>query len=38
MREIVFDGKLVAPRRLVPMLQILARQRSGKITTPDEDE
>jgi hypothetical protein len=36
-REIVFDGKLVAPRGLVPMLQILARQRNGKITTPDED-
>src|SRR5207342_3636002 len=37
-KDIVFYGKLVAPRRLVPMLQILARQRSGKITTPDEDE
>jgi hypothetical protein len=34
--EIVFDGKLIAPPTLVPMLQILARQRSGKIVTSDE--
>jgi len=38
LKEIIFDGKLIAPRALVPMLQILARQRSGKIVSADEDE
>jgi len=40
-REIMFDGKLVAPRRLVPLLQVLAVVRDGKITAienEDEDE
>jgi hypothetical protein len=36
--EIVFDGKLIAPRKLVPMLQILATQRGGRITTSDADD
>jgi hypothetical protein len=37
-REIVLDGKIVAPRRLVPMLQVLAVHRDGKISsTEDED-
>jgi hypothetical protein len=34
-REIVFDGKLIAPRRLVPMLQVLATQRDGRIIASD---
>jgi hypothetical protein len=32
---IVFDGKIVAPRRLVPMLQVLAIVRDGRITASD---
>jgi hypothetical protein len=32
---IVFDGKLLAPRRLVPMLQVLAVARDGKILASD---
>lgn len=37
-KEIMFDGKLIASPKLVPMLQVLARQRSGKIQTSDEAE
>jgi hypothetical protein len=37
-REIIFDGKIVAPRRLVPMLQLLAIVRDGKITTTEDDD
>ena len=37
-REIVFDGKLIAPRRLVPMLQLLATQRDGRIISADDPE
>jgi hypothetical protein len=37
--EIVLDGKIVAARRLVPMLQLLAVVRDGKITAfEDEDD
>jgi hypothetical protein len=32
---IAFDGKLIAPRRLVPMLQLLAVARDGKILAND---
>ncbi|MBV9172470.1 MAG: hypothetical protein JOZ81_20540 [Chloroflexi bacterium] len=32
---IVFDGKLIAPRRLVPVLQLLAVARDGKILADD---
>jgi hypothetical protein len=35
---IVLDGKLVAPRRLVPMLQMLCIVRDGKIQASDEPE
>jgi hypothetical protein len=35
-REIVFDGKLIASRRLVPMLQLLATQRDGRILAFDD--
>jgi hypothetical protein len=34
-REIVFDGKLIAPRPLVPMLQLLATYRDGRIIASD---
>ena len=37
-REIVFDGKLIAPRKLVPMLQFLAVQRDGRIISTDDAE
>lgn len=37
-REIVFDGKLIAPRKLVPMLQLLATQRDGRIVSTDDAE
>ncbi len=36
--EIVFDGKLIASPKLVPMLQVLATQRDGRIVTSDEAE
>jgi hypothetical protein len=32
---IVLDGSIVAPRRLVPLLQVLAIARSGSITASD---
>lgn len=32
---IVLDGKIIAPRRLVPLLQVLAIARDGKITATD---
>jgi hypothetical protein len=35
---IVLDGKLTAPRRLVPMLQMLCFARDGKIAATDEPE
>jgi hypothetical protein len=35
---IVLDGKLTAPRRLVPMLQVLCFARDGKIAASDEPE
>jgi hypothetical protein len=35
-REIIFDGKLIAPRKLVPMLQVLATQRDGRIISADQ--
>ncbi len=34
---IVLDGKITAPRRLVPMLQILATVRDGKIASFEDD-
>jgi len=37
-REIVFDGKLIAPRALVPMLQLLATQRDGRILSTDDPD
>jgi hypothetical protein len=37
-REIVFDGKLIAPRKLVPMLQVLATQRDGRILATDDPD
>ncbi len=37
-REIVFDGKLIAPRKLVPVLQLLATQRDGRILSTDDPE
>jgi hypothetical protein len=36
-REIVLDGKIIAPRALVPMVQVLAVVRDGKILSADED-
>ena len=35
---IVLDGKLTAPRRLVPMLQVLCIARDGKISSSDESD
>jgi hypothetical protein len=35
-REIIFDGKLIAPRALVPVLQLLAIQRDGRIVSADD--
>jgi hypothetical protein len=35
---IVLDGKVAAPRRLVPMLQLLCVARDGKIQADDESE
>jgi hypothetical protein len=35
---IVLDGKIVAPRRLVPMLQLLCIARDGKIESVDDQE
>lgn len=34
--EIIFDGKLIASRKLVPMLQVLATQRDGRIINADQ--
>jgi len=31
----VLDGKIIAPRALVPMLQILTVARDGRITSDD---
>jgi len=36
-REIVLDGKIAAPRRLIPMLQLLAIMRDGKITSVEDE-
>jgi hypothetical protein len=35
---IVLDGKLTAPRRLVPMLQVLCIARDGRISATDEPD
>jgi hypothetical protein len=35
--EIVLSGKIVAPRALVPMLQMLTVARNGRITTDDDE-
>jgi hypothetical protein len=37
-REIIFDGKLYAPRSLVGVLQVLATQRDGRIISTDDPE
>jgi hypothetical protein len=36
--EIVLNGKIVAPRALVPMLQFLTIVRNGRISTDDADD
>jgi hypothetical protein len=36
--EIVLNGKIIAPRALVPMLQILTVARDGKISADDDAE
>jgi hypothetical protein len=35
--EIVLNGKIIAPRALMPMLQVLTVARNGRITTDDDE-
>jgi hypothetical protein len=36
--EIVLNGRIEAPRKLVPMLQVLTPQRNGRIAANDDDD
>jgi hypothetical protein len=36
--EVVLNGRIAAPRRLVPLLQVLTPQRHGRITATDDDD